>query len=121
LGVQADVAKQLRLSCPELEFEDEFVDPTSGYSIDIRAERRGAGDASVRGSRAGRGWAVEVDGPTHFLQVCDGAYETAWVIDADYFVVCGVETTIDRVVVMGVAERERAGAEREHAAEAQAA
>ena len=32
-----------------------------------------------------------------------------------------METTIDRVVVMGVAERERAGAEREHAAEAQAA
>ena len=85
LGVQADVAKQLRLSCPELEFEDEFVDPTSGYSIDVRAEGRGAGDASVRGSRASRGWAVEVDGPTHFLQVCDCAQEFAWVMDADDF------------------------------------
>ncbi|KAJ1473534.1 hypothetical protein T484DRAFT_1972783 [Baffinella frigidus] len=66
--LQADVAKQLRRSLPELEFEEEFVDPTSGYSIDIRAERSGAGNALGCGSMAGRGWAVEVDGPTHFLQ-----------------------------------------------------
>ena len=32
-----------------------------------------------------------------------------------------METTVDFVVVMGVTDRERAGAEREHAAEAQAA
>jgi hypothetical protein len=63
LRLQADVAKQLRLALPELEFEEEFVDPTSGYSIDIRAEKRGGGHASDRGSGAGRGWAV------HFLQV----------------------------------------------------
>ena len=89
LGLQADVAKQLRLSCPELEFEDEFVDPTSGYSIDTRAERRGAGNASDGSSRAGGGWAVEVDGPWHFLQVCDCAQELAWVIGAD-FLLCAV-------------------------------
>ena len=56
------MAKQLRLALPELEFEEEAVDPKSGYSIDIRATRSGAGDM----------WAVEVDGPSHFLQVSEG-------------------------------------------------
>ncbi|KAJ1489156.1 hypothetical protein T484DRAFT_3524169 [Baffinella frigidus] len=69
LGVQAGVAQALRMLFPELEFEEEFVDPESGYSIDVRATGRGAGHASHRGSRAeDRGWAVEVDGPTHFLK-----------------------------------------------------
>ena len=70
---QADVAKQLRKSLPELEFEQEFVDPTSGYSIDIWAERSGAGSVLGKGSREGKGWAVEVDGPTHFLQSGSGS------------------------------------------------
>ena len=49
--------------------EEEYEDPKSGYSIDIWAERSGAGNASDGGSGAGRVWAVEVDGPTHFLKV----------------------------------------------------
>ncbi|KAJ1488009.1 hypothetical protein T484DRAFT_1784665 [Baffinella frigidus] len=53
---QADVAKQLRRLFPELEVEEEYEDPKSGYSIDSRV------------SGAGRVWAVEVDGPTHFLK-----------------------------------------------------
>jgi hypothetical protein len=42
---------------PELKVEEEYEDPKSGYSIDSRV------------SGAGRVWAVEVDGPTHFLKV----------------------------------------------------
>ncbi|KAJ1487999.1 hypothetical protein T484DRAFT_1784639 [Baffinella frigidus] len=53
---QADVAKQLRWLFPELEVEEEYEDPKSGYRIDSRV------------SGAGRVWAVEVDGPTHFLK-----------------------------------------------------
>ena len=67
--MQADVAKQLRRSFPELKVEEEYEDPQSGYSIDNRAERSGAGNASGRGVGAGTVWAVEVDGPTHFLKV----------------------------------------------------
>ncbi|KAJ1482689.1 hypothetical protein T484DRAFT_1803178 [Baffinella frigidus] len=74
--LQAEVAKQLRLALPELECEEEFVDPTSGYSIDIRAAQRGAGNASDRGSGAGRGWAVEVDGSSHFLKIGGGRQPT---------------------------------------------
>jgi len=68
-GLQANVAKQLRRLFPELTIEEEYEDPKSAYSIDIRAERSGAGNASDTGSGAGRVWAVEVDGPTHFLKV----------------------------------------------------
>ncbi|KAJ1473975.1 RAP domain-containing protein [Baffinella frigidus] len=53
--LQAGVANQLRLF-PELKVEEEYEDPQSGYRIDSRV------------SGAGRVWAVEVDGPTHFLQ-----------------------------------------------------
>jgi len=67
--VQANVAKQLRRLFPTLKVEEEYEDPKSGCGIDIRAERSGAGNASDGGSGGGRGWAVEVDGPTHFLQV----------------------------------------------------
>jgi hypothetical protein len=69
LVLQADVAKQLRRLFPELKVEEEYEDPKSGYIIDTRAERSGAGSASDGGSGAGRVWAVEVDGPTHFLKV----------------------------------------------------
>jgi len=67
--VQADVAKQLRRLFPELKVEEEYEDPKSGYSIDFRAERSGAGSASGGVSGAGRVWAVEADGPSHFLKV----------------------------------------------------
>jgi hypothetical protein len=55
--LQAGVATHLRRLFPELEVEEEYKDARSGYSIDSRV------------SGAGRVWAVEVDGPTHFLQV----------------------------------------------------
>ena len=67
--MQAGVAKQLRHLFPELKIEDEYEDARSAYSIDIRAERRGAGNASDTGTGEGRVWAVEVDGPSHFLKV----------------------------------------------------
>ena len=67
--MQANVAKQLRRLFPELKIEVEYQDARSGYSIDIRAERSGVGNASDTGSGAGRVWAVEVDGPSHFLKV----------------------------------------------------
>ena len=58
---RADVANQLRQALPELEVEEKFEDETSGYILDIRA--------SGKGANAGRGWAVEVDGPWRFVQV----------------------------------------------------
>ena len=67
--LQADVAEQLRWLFPGLKVEEEYEDPKSGYSIDIRAERSGAGNASEGGLGAGSVWAVEVDGPFHFLKV----------------------------------------------------
>ncbi|KAJ1487970.1 hypothetical protein T484DRAFT_1940176 [Baffinella frigidus] len=66
--LQANVAKQLRRLFPELKVEEEYEDARSGYRIDIRAEMSGRENASDTGSGAGRVWAVEVDGPTHFLQ-----------------------------------------------------
>ena len=69
LVLQADVAKQLRRLFPELKVEEEYEDSKSGYSIDIWAERSGADNAPSGVSGAGRVWAVEVDGPTHFLKV----------------------------------------------------
>ena len=67
--MQKDVATQLRRLFPDLKVEEEYEDPKSGYRIDIRAEGSGAGHASDGVSGAGRVWAVEVDGPTHFLEV----------------------------------------------------
>ena len=67
--MQAGVAKQLRHLSPELKIEDEYEDARSAYSIDIRAERSGAGNAPDTGTGEGRVWAVEVDGPSHFLKV----------------------------------------------------
>jgi hypothetical protein len=84
------VAKQLRRLFPELKVEEEFEDPKSGYSIDIRAERSGAGNASDGGAGGGRVWAVEVDGPTHFLKVWERTEGCAWMMDNE-FGVCGVE------------------------------
>ena len=67
--MQADVAKQLRQVFPRMQFEEEYQDPESGYSVDIRAERGGGGGASDGASGASRVWAVEVDGPERFLKV----------------------------------------------------
>ena len=67
--MQANVAKQLRRLFPELKIEEEYEDPKSGFSIDIWAESRWDRDESDTGEGAGRVWAVEVDGPTHFLKV----------------------------------------------------
>ena len=44
---------------PELEIEEEYRDARSGYSIDVLVRRRSAAGSTE--------WAVEVDGPTHFL------------------------------------------------------
>jgi len=82
--VQADVAKQLRWLFPTLKVEEEYEDPQSGYSIDIRAERSGAGNVSDGGSGAGRVWAVEVDGPTHFLKVLERTDWCSCMMDGDH-------------------------------------
>ena len=97
------MAKQLRLAMPELEFEEEFVDPTSGYSIDIHAARRGVGNASDRGLGAGRRWAVEVDGPSHFLQVCDVTEGCGVEVNRDEFLVCSMDGWLLGVDVVGCA------------------
>jgi len=48
-----------------LSVEDEFRCPKSGYSIDMRVQDRGLEGSSSSG--CGAGWAVEFDGPSHFL------------------------------------------------------
>ena len=85
MSLQADVAKQLRRLFPELKVDEEYEDPKSGYSIDIRAERSEAGNASDMGSGAGRVWAVEVDGPTHFLKVWERTEGCAWMMEGGHF------------------------------------
>jgi hypothetical protein len=57
---QQGVAAAVRSALPEVEIEEEFRDARSGYSIDILVRRRSAAGSTK--------WAVEVDGPTHFLQ-----------------------------------------------------
>jgi hypothetical protein len=47
-----------------LSVEDEFRCPKSGYSIDMRVHMR-LNEKSSTGATAG--WAVEFDGPSHFL------------------------------------------------------
>ena len=82
--MQADVAKQLRRLFPTFKVKEEYEDPKSGYSIDIRAERSGAENVSDGGSGAGRVWAVEVDGPTHFLKVWERTEGCAWMMEGDH-------------------------------------
>jgi hypothetical protein len=68
--LQREVAAALRRAVPELEIEEEYRDARSGYSIDVLVRR-----GSAAGSPGGGGsleepagdWAVEVDGPFHFL------------------------------------------------------
>jgi hypothetical protein len=51
----------------ELCVEDEFHCPESGYSIDMMVQDMRAGGSSTSGGGAGSRWAVEFDGPSHFL------------------------------------------------------
>ncbi|KAJ1488559.1 RAP domain-containing protein [Baffinella frigidus] len=60
--LQGEVVAALRSAGLEVEIEDEFHDARSGYSIDVLVRRR-----SAAGSTGGALWAVEVDGPFHFL------------------------------------------------------
>jgi hypothetical protein len=66
--LQREVAWALRGALPELEIQEEYRDARSGYSIDVLVRRLPAGGSTggAVGEPAGD-WAVEVDGPTHFL------------------------------------------------------
>jgi hypothetical protein len=68
--LQREVAEALRTAVSEVEIEEEYCDARSGYSIDVLVRRRSAagstGGAKSLGSPTAE-WAVEVDGPTHFL------------------------------------------------------
>ena len=46
--------------------EDEFRCPKSGYSIDMRVQYKRPQKTSTGGD-FGVGWAIEFDGPSHFL------------------------------------------------------
>ena len=58
--LQRDVAAALLRAVSEVEIEEEYCDARSGYSIDVLVRRRSAAGNTE--------WAVEVDGPTHFLR-----------------------------------------------------
>ena len=67
--LQREVVAALRTSVPDVEVEEEYRDARSGYSIDVLVRRR---SPSSTGGKAALGepaavWAVEVDGPFHFL------------------------------------------------------
>ena len=68
--LQREVAVVLRRTVSEVEVEEEYRDARSGYSIDVLVRRRSAEGSSSGANSveepAGE-WAVEVDGPTHFL------------------------------------------------------
>jgi hypothetical protein len=57
--LQRDVAAELRKVLSEVDMEEEYRDARSGYSIDMLVRRRSAAGSTE--------WAVEVDGPSHFL------------------------------------------------------
>ena len=57
--LQREVAAVLMSVGLKVEIEEEYRDARSGYSIDVLVRRRSATGSSE--------WAVEVDGPTHFL------------------------------------------------------
>ena len=57
--LQRDVAAALMSAGLKVEIEEEFRDARSGYSIDVLVRRRSAAGSAE--------WAVEVDGPFHFL------------------------------------------------------
>jgi hypothetical protein len=57
--LQRDVTLSLKSAALEVEIEEEYRDTRSGYSIDVLVRRRSAAGSTE--------WAVEVDGPFHFL------------------------------------------------------
>ena len=57
--LQRDVVTALRREFSEVEIEEEYRDARSGYSIDVLVRRLSAAGSTE--------WAVEVDGPFHFL------------------------------------------------------
>ncbi|KAJ1465296.1 RAP domain-containing protein, partial [Baffinella frigidus] len=68
--LQREVVAALRRAVPDVEIEEEYRDARSGYSIDVLVRRRSAGGSSggVKSLEEPAGeWAVEVDGPFHFL------------------------------------------------------
>ncbi|KAJ1478585.1 RAP domain-containing protein [Baffinella frigidus] len=68
--LQENVFEALERTFPEMEILWEHQEPTSWYSIDILVRSRPAGDVDPSESRGGGhlGYAVEVDGPWHFLE-----------------------------------------------------
>ncbi|KAJ1488554.1 hypothetical protein T484DRAFT_1782771 [Baffinella frigidus] len=60
--LQQEVAAAVRSAGLEVEIEEEYRDARSGYSINVLVRR-----LSAAGSTGGAEWAVEVDGPFHFL------------------------------------------------------
>ena len=67
--LQREVAAALRrvVSAVDCVIEEEYRDARSGYSIDVLV-RRGPAAGSPDGGKSPAGdWAVEVDGPSHFL------------------------------------------------------
>ncbi|KAJ1478587.1 hypothetical protein T484DRAFT_1817030 [Baffinella frigidus] len=69
--LQEDVCAALERTFPEMEILWEYREPTSWYSIDMLVRSRSAGDVDPSETRGGGhlGYAVEVDGPTHFLEL----------------------------------------------------
>jgi hypothetical protein len=68
--LQREVAATLRKAVPEVKIVEEYRDARSGYSIDVLV-RRGSAAGSPGGVNSleepSGDWAVEVDGPFHFL------------------------------------------------------
>jgi hypothetical protein len=62
---QQQLSKALRSM--GLRVRDEYRCPMSGYSIDMFVTRSGSGSGRADGSGGLDGWAVEFDGPYHFL------------------------------------------------------
>lgn len=62
------------LSSMGLEVREEVVDESSGYSLDIVLDRASA-LAPEHVGECKAGWAVEVDGPSHFVRSSDGTLD----------------------------------------------
>jgi hypothetical protein len=59
------------LSGMGLEVQEEVVDEVSGYSLDIVLDATSP-MAPQHAAQSKAGWAVEVDGPSHFVKSSDG-------------------------------------------------
>jgi hypothetical protein len=65
---QQDVARSLDAAFPGIVLEEEGTHEATGYDLDIVL------DSSRLGPSGHAVWAVEYDGPTHFLQVGGSSY-----------------------------------------------